>query len=114
MFLAVLRYGATTRPGFAGAMAGLLAGGLAATFYAAHCPDDSPLFVATWYTIAIAAMALASALIATPDHALVSPGKIANRDLTLAGGLDISPIRSMPPMMASGVILCWLHVCRSG
>ena len=26
---------------------------LAAAIYAWHCPDDSPLFVATWYTIAI-------------------------------------------------------------
>ena len=32
----------------------VLAGGIAATLYAAHCTDDSPLFVATWYTIAIA------------------------------------------------------------
>jgi hypothetical protein len=64
VFLTALRYGATTRPTLAGATAGLLAGSLAATFYAAHCPDDSPLFVATWYTVAIAAMALASALIA--------------------------------------------------
>lgn len=54
VFLGMLRYGAPTRPVLAGAVAGLLAGGLAATFYAAHCFDDSPLFVATWYTIAIA------------------------------------------------------------
>lgn len=53
-FLAALRHGAPTRPRLAGAVAGLLAGALAATFYAAHCPDDSPLFVATWYSIAIA------------------------------------------------------------
>jgi hypothetical protein len=26
---------------------------VSATFYAAHCFDDSPLFVATWYTIAV-------------------------------------------------------------
>jgi hypothetical protein len=38
----------------AGAVAGLAAGGIAATLYAAHCTDDSPLFVATWYTLAIA------------------------------------------------------------
>ena len=38
------------------------AGGLAATFYAAHCFDDSPLFVATWYTIAIAILAALGAL----------------------------------------------------
>ena len=58
VFLAALRYGAPTRPAMAGAVAGLLAGGIAATFYAAHCTDDSPLFVATWYTIAIAGLAL--------------------------------------------------------
>ncbi|CAH2400420.1 NrsF family protein [Mesorhizobium escarrei] len=62
IFLAVLRYGAPTRPVLAGAVAGLLAGGLAATFYAAHCFDDSPLFVATWYTIAIAILGALGAL----------------------------------------------------
>lgn len=57
VFLWMLRYGAPTRPVLAGAVAGLLAGGLSATFYAAHCFDDSPLFVATWYTIAIVILA---------------------------------------------------------
>ena len=47
-----LRHGAPTRPAAAGAVAGLLSAGLAATLYASHCTDDSPLFVATWYTIA--------------------------------------------------------------
>lgn len=63
VFLAVLRYGAPTCPRLAGAMAGLLAGGIAATFYAAQCTDDSPLFVVTWYTIAIAALAGIGALV---------------------------------------------------
>jgi hypothetical protein len=62
VFLAVLRHGAPTRPVLAGATAGLLAGGLAATFYAAHCFDDSPLFVGTWYTIAIAGLAALGAV----------------------------------------------------
>jgi hypothetical protein len=62
LFLFVLRHGAPSRPALAGAMAGLAAGGIAATFYAAHCTDDSPLFVATWYTIAIAALALLGAV----------------------------------------------------
>jgi hypothetical protein len=48
-----LRHGAPARPAVAGAFAGLLSAGLAATLYASHCTDDSPLFVATWYTIAI-------------------------------------------------------------
>lgn len=60
--LAALRSGAPTRPTLAGAFCGLAAGGLAATFYAAHCIDDSPLFVATWYTIAIGLLTLAGAL----------------------------------------------------
>lgn len=49
-----LRHGAPSRPALAGALAGLLSAGLAATLYASHCTDDSPLFVATWYTIATA------------------------------------------------------------
>ena len=49
-----LRHGAPTRPATAGAMAGLLSAGLAATVYASHCTDDSPLFVATWYSLATA------------------------------------------------------------
>jgi hypothetical protein len=47
-----LRHGAPARPAVAGAIAGLVAAGIAATLYAAHCNDDSPLFVATWYTAA--------------------------------------------------------------
>lgn len=59
--LAMLRLGAPQRPGLAGAVAGLAAAGLAATFYAAHCSDDSPLFVATWYPLATALVVLAGA-----------------------------------------------------
>lgn len=62
ILLLALRHGAPASPGIAGAVAGLLAGGIAATFYAAHCTDDSPLFVATWYTVAIAGLALVGAL----------------------------------------------------
>ena len=61
-FIAALRYGAPTRPALAGAVAGLLAGGLAAAFYAAHCTDDAPLFVATWYTIGITGLAVVGAV----------------------------------------------------
>jgi hypothetical protein len=57
-----LRHGAPTRPAVAGAVAGLVSAGLAATLYASHCTDDSPLFVATWYTIATALMAAMGAL----------------------------------------------------
>jgi hypothetical protein len=64
IFLWTLRYSAPTNPALAGAVAGLLAGGIAASFYAAHCTDDSPLFVATWYTIAIAILAILGAVAA--------------------------------------------------
>jgi hypothetical protein len=57
-----LRHGAPTRPAVTGAIAGLLSAGLAATLYASHCSDDSPLFVATWYTIAAALVAAIGAL----------------------------------------------------
>jgi hypothetical protein len=58
-----LRHGAPARPAATGAIAGLLSAGLAATLYAAHCTDDSPLFVATWYTLAAAIVAGLGALI---------------------------------------------------
>jgi hypothetical protein len=57
-----LRHGAPSRPAVAGALAGLSSAGLAATLYAAHCTDDSPLFVATWYTTAAALVAAIGAL----------------------------------------------------
>jgi len=60
--LAGLRHGAPTRPALSGAIAGLLSAGLAATLYASHCTDDSPLFVATWYTIATALVTAIGAL----------------------------------------------------
>ena len=50
--LMALRHGAPSRPALAGAFAGLLSAGVAAAIYASHCMDDSPLFVATWYTLA--------------------------------------------------------------
>jgi hypothetical protein len=58
-----LRHGAPARPALSGAVAGMLSAGLAATLYAAHCTDDSPLFVATWYTLATALVAAVGALI---------------------------------------------------
>jgi len=58
-----LRHGAPARPALAGALAGLLSAGLAATLYAAHCNDDSPLFVATWYTLATVLVTAIGALL---------------------------------------------------
>lgn len=51
--LLALRQGATTRPVLAGATAGLVASAIGATLYATHCQDDSALFIAAWYVIAI-------------------------------------------------------------
>jgi hypothetical protein len=60
--LVALRRGAPLRPGIAGAVAGLCAGGLGAALYATHCIDDSPLFVAVWYSLAIAVVSLVGAV----------------------------------------------------
>jgi hypothetical protein len=61
--LYALREGAPSSPTLAGAAAGLVSAGIAATYYAANCPDDSPLFVATWYTLAVGIVCVAGALI---------------------------------------------------
>lgn len=63
LLLLALRRGAASNPALAGGLAGLIAGGLSAALYAAHCPDDSPLFVVTWYSIAIAMLVALGALI---------------------------------------------------
>lgn len=57
-----IRQGAPTRPVLTGFLAGLLAGGLGAAAYAANCPDDSPLFVMTWYPVGILALGAVGAL----------------------------------------------------
>lgn len=50
--IVALRAGAPLHPGLTGALAGAGSAGIAALLYASHCPDDSPLFVATWYPLA--------------------------------------------------------------
>jgi len=57
-FFAALRNAAPANPGLAGALAGLASAGIAATLYASHCVDDSPLFVITWYSLAIGLVTL--------------------------------------------------------
>lgn len=61
--LYALHNGAPTHPAIAGAVGGLLSAGIAATLYAAHCPDDSPLFLAVWYTIGVVVMTGLGALL---------------------------------------------------
>jgi hypothetical protein len=51
--IVTLRHGAPSNPPLAGAIAGLAAGTFAATLYGLNCDNDSPLFVATWYPMAI-------------------------------------------------------------
>ena len=62
--LLALRHGAPSRPGIAGALAGLSAGAFGAALYALTCRDDSPLFVVTWYSLAIAIVTIGSAIAA--------------------------------------------------
>ena len=47
-----LRAGAPLHPALTGALAGAASAGVAALLYASTCPDNSPLFVATWYPLA--------------------------------------------------------------
>jgi hypothetical protein len=58
-----LRQGAPTSPAVMGAVGGLLAGALGATVFAMHCTNDSPLFVAIWYTLAIGLTAIVGLLV---------------------------------------------------
>ena len=52
--LYALSRGAPTNQRVAGLFAGLAAGGVGAVVYALHCPDDSPLFLTIWYSLAVA------------------------------------------------------------
>ena len=60
--IVALRAGAPTHPALTGALAGAACAGVAALVYASHCPDDSPLFVATWYPLATLICAAVGAL----------------------------------------------------
>ena len=61
--LQAMKRGAPTRPRIAGLIAGFAAGGVGATIYAVHCIDDSPLFVAFWYTLGVMIVAAVGAAI---------------------------------------------------
>jgi hypothetical protein len=62
--LLAMRAGAPTRPRLAGAMAGLLAGGIATALYTIHCPENSLFFVASWHVMAVLAVAACGAFVA--------------------------------------------------
>ncbi|MCB5198427.1 DUF1109 domain-containing protein [Loktanella sp. TSTF-M6] len=55
--LAALRRGAPEHPALCGAVAGLGAGATAATVYSVYCIENSPLFYASWYSLAVLAVA---------------------------------------------------------
>lgn len=61
-FLALRRL-APTRLALAGAAAGLLAGSAGAFVYAFHCTESGAPFVAIWYSLGIAAVALIGAIL---------------------------------------------------
>jgi len=58
-----LRSFAPTRLRITGALAGMAAGSLAAMIYCFHCPEAGAAFVLTWYTLGIAAVTFAGALL---------------------------------------------------
>ena len=62
--LVALRDSAPTHPRLCGAMAGLLAGGIAAALYTLHCPENSLLFVASWHVPAVLTVTVFGALAA--------------------------------------------------
>lgn len=61
--LIALRDAASLRPALTGMTAGLSSAAVAASLYALTCRDDSPLFVAVWYSTAAAIVAGLSACI---------------------------------------------------
>jgi hypothetical protein len=66
VFAAVLwlmRRMAPTRPGLAGAAAGLFAGGVGATVYGLYCEESAAAFVVVWYSLGVAASAAIGAAV---------------------------------------------------
>ena len=61
--LAALKGMAPTRPAWAGAAVGMLAGGAGATVYALHCPELTAPFLAVWYLAGMLMPVVAGALI---------------------------------------------------
>lgn len=54
---------APSRPGAAGAAAGLTAGAWAAALYSLHCPEVSAIFVLSWFSLGIGLAAAAGAVL---------------------------------------------------
>ena len=60
---AALRTLAPTRPAWAGACAGAMAGGAGAAVYALHCPELAAPFLAVWYVLGMAVPTAIGALL---------------------------------------------------
>lgn len=58
-----LRRMASTRPRLAGAAAGLMAGGLGAAAYSLTCTETAAVFLASWYSLGMAAWTAVGAMI---------------------------------------------------
>lgn len=63
MTLLALRSLAPTKLALTGAAAGLFASGLAATVYGLHCPEHALAFVAVWYSLGMAILTAAGAVL---------------------------------------------------
>ena len=61
--MGVLRDMAPTRPAWCGAVAGLLAGGLAALIYSLHCPETAFAFLSVWYAAGMLAVGALGAVL---------------------------------------------------
>lgn len=61
--MTALRRGATTEPAAAGALAGLASAGLAIVSYGLFCTEDSPMFIAVWYSLAAVVVGFVGALL---------------------------------------------------
>lgn len=61
--LIALRRGAPMHPTRCGALAGLAAGAFAAALYSLFCTEDSPMFYAVWYSLAIGSVGAIGALL---------------------------------------------------
>lgn len=63
-FIFAMKQGAVTQPRVAGAMAGVASAGLAIVVYGLNCTEDSPLFLALWYSAATMVTAMIGAVTA--------------------------------------------------
>ena len=62
-FVVVMRQGAPTQPLFAGAVIGVLSASVGAMAYTLACKNDGTAFVAIWYGVACAIMAVIGAVV---------------------------------------------------